>query len=74
MKITIVAHPKSKTEKIVKLDERYYEAYFFAVPEKGKANQKLKELLANYFNVPKSSIDILHGEKSTLKIIEIVES
>lgn len=74
MKITIVAHPKSKTEKIVKLDERYYEAYFFAVPEKGKANQKLTKILADYFGVSKSSVKILHGEKSTLKIIEIVES
>jgi hypothetical protein len=73
MKITLIAHPKSKNQKIVKLDDRYFEAYFFAVPEKGKANAKLIQILSDYFEVSPSSIKILHGEKSTMKIIEIEE-
>lgn len=42
-----------------------------AVPEKGKANKALIQLLSKHFGVSKSSITIVRGETSRLKIIEI---
>ncbi len=42
-----------------------------AIPEKGKANKSLITLLSAHFDVPKSAIMIVRGDKSRLKIIEI---
>lgn len=42
-----------------------------AVPEKGKANDAVIALLAEYFSVPKSQIVILRGKTSSKKTVEI---
>jgi uncharacterized protein len=42
-----------------------------APPEKGKANEILIELLAEYFSVSKSCVQILSGHTSRLKKVEI---
>ena len=39
-----------------------------AVPDKGKANEELREILASWFKVPKSNVELLQGETSTRKI------
>lgn len=71
MKLTVVAHPNSKEEKVVQIDERYLELFFNVLPEKGKANLKIIEMLSKHFDVPKSAINIKSGLKSKLKIIDI---
>jgi len=40
-------------------------------PEKGKANEELREILARYFGVSKGKVKIIKGEKSREKLIEI---
>ena len=72
MKITVKAHPKSKIEKIEQTDRFEYAVFFNVPPEGGKANRKICEMLAKYFSVPKSLVQIRAGDKSTAKIIEIV--
>jgi uncharacterized protein (TIGR00251 family) len=42
-----------------------------AVPEKGKANDALIDLLAKHYNVPRSKIEILSGHTSPLKLVRI---
>ncbi len=51
--------------------ERILKASVTAVPEKGKANEALIELLAKYFDVPKRDFTILRGETDRLKTVEI---
>jgi hypothetical protein len=46
-------------------------AYVTAPPANGKANKALIELLAKHFNVKKSSVKIIKGEKSREKVVEI---
>lgn len=41
------------------------------VRKKGKANEKLVELLSDFFNVPKSKIEIIKGQVSREKQIKI---
>ncbi len=43
-----------------------------ARPEGGKANKEVIEKLAEYFNVPQSTIAILRGHTSPKKIIEVM--
>lgn len=40
-------------------------------PEKGKANEKVIELLAEYFNVSKKNIEIIKGKTNSLKTVKI---
>lgn len=70
MKITVIAHPKSKTEKVVKTKEGF-EVFFNVVPEKGRANKKVIEMLSSYLEVSKSSIVLISGESSKTKIFKV---
>jgi len=42
-----------------------------APPIEGKANKELINILSEHFDVPKSKISIISGEKSRNKIVEI---
>lgn len=72
MKIDVKAHPKSKFEKVIE-HEGVYHCYFFVPPEKGKANDKIIEMLHLYFAVPKSSIQIIVGKTAPDKIVEVIK-
>lgn len=50
---------------------RHIKARVRAVPEDGKANQALVELLAKILGVPKSTVRIVAGATARLKRIEI---
>jgi hypothetical protein len=42
-----------------------------AVPDKGKANEELRDVLARWFKVPKSNVELLHGETSHRKVLRV---
>ena len=42
-----------------------------AAPEKGKANAALIKLLAKHWGIPKSAIEIVRGETTRVKVIEV---
>jgi uncharacterized protein len=42
-----------------------------APPVDGKANEMLINMLAEYFNVSKSSIEIVGGKSAKIKIVDI---
>lgn len=42
-----------------------------AQPEKGKANQVVIALIAEYYRVPKQAVNILKGKTQTRKVVEI---
>ena len=71
MKIKVKAKPNAKKNEVTKLDNNYYEVKVTVPPEKGKANEKIRELLADYFLVPKSKISLISGETYKEKIFEI---
>ena len=41
-------------------------------PQKGKANKELIEKISKHFDVPKSNVRIISGEKSRKKLVEII--
>ncbi|MFM1816504.1 MAG: hypothetical protein RLZ98_3199 [Pseudomonadota bacterium] len=49
----------------------YLKARVRAVPEDQKANRALEKLVAKWLGVPKSSVAIISGDKSRLKILAI---
>lgn len=72
MKIKVKVITKSSENK-VEYDEKndIYRVKLTLVPEKGKANKKIIELLAKYLDTNKSNISITTGESSDIKTVEI---
>ena len=44
-----------------------------AKPEKGKANKEIIKKLSKYFDVSKSKVKIIAGEKSRKKLVEVIQ-
>ena len=61
---------RAKQNKIVQNND-VLRVYTNAVPENGRANTALIELLSEYFNVPKSKIKILKGLTGRDKIVTV---
>ena len=44
-----------------------------AKPEKGEANKEIIKKLAKYFDVTKSNVKIISGQKSRKKLVEVIQ-
>lgn len=42
-------------------------------PIDGEANKSIISLLSEYFNIPKTKINIISGNKFKIKVVEVVE-
>ncbi|MBI4398992.1 MAG: YggU family protein [Candidatus Omnitrophica bacterium] len=71
MNIQVTVKTKAKVQKLIELEENQYSAHVKSPAIEGKANQELVRLLAEKFGVPKSRVEIVRGEKSRLKLVEI---
>lgn len=72
MKISVKVKANSKSEKIEKTGENQYNIWVKAPAQEGRANQAVVESLSSYFDIPRSRINILKGEKNKNKLIEII--
>ncbi len=71
MKITVIAHPNSKKQEIVKDLEGTLHIYTKEPAQEGRANKTIIEALAKHFDVSKSQVKLVKGHKSKQKIFEI---
>jgi uncharacterized protein (TIGR00251 family) len=71
MKIWVQVRSSAPKNEVRKLGNDHYLVRVTAPAVEGKANEKLLEVLAKYFQKPKRNLLILVGEKSTRKIVEI---
>lgn len=62
--------PRAKQNKVVDKDG-VLRVYTTTVPENGRANDAVIELLSDYMDVPKSKIKILKGQTSRDKVVTI---
>lgn len=72
MKIFVKVKLKSSQAKIIKINENNFQIFVTQPKEKGKANKQIIKLLADYFKISSSKIQIVKGEKSKEKIIDIL--
>ena len=70
MKLNIKVIPNAKENKILESAEGI-RVYVKGVPDKGKANKELIDILSDYYGVKKKDIKIIRGEKSRKKVVEI---
>jgi uncharacterized protein len=69
--LEIKAIPKSSKDEIVE-GAAVLKVKVTAAPEKGKANAAIVDLLAHAFGVPKRNVQVLRGETSSQKTVEIL--
>ncbi len=72
MKISVTVHPNSKKSRIIKNSLNNLDVYVAQKAVDNQANLATIEALANYFQVKKSAINLLLGQKSKIKIFEVV--
>ena len=71
MLIRTKVFPESKKEEIIKRSKDSFLIKVKEKPEKGIATKKVKEILADYYNLPKEKIRLIKGSKDRSKIFEI---
>lgn len=71
-KYSVAVKPRSKSEGVSSLDDGTLVVRVNAPPVDGKANERVIELLADHFCVPKRNIRIAVGDGSRKKIIEVL--
>src|SRR5262245_5906821 len=65
--LTVRAHPGARRNGVVGVRNGALRIAVTAVPEKGKANRAVIEVLSDVLRVPKSSIQLLAGDTSQQK-------
>lgn len=63
---------KSNKTELLSVSNNKYIAYLKSLPINKQANIELINLIAEYFNIAKSDINIKTGHKSINKIVEIL--
>jgi uncharacterized protein YggU (UPF0235/DUF167 family) len=73
MRIFVKAKVHARENKVEKIDDENLVVYVKEASEKGRANWAIIELLAEYYDVPITSVRIVTGRTSQKKLIEILE-
>lgn len=71
MKITVAVKPKSKKESVEVLPDGSYVVRVNAPPVDGQANRWVIELLSDFLDRPKSSIELVSGHQGKKKVFKI---
>ncbi len=71
MRISIKVTPRALKPGISRIRDRDFKVKVKALPKKGEANREVVEIVADYFNIPKSHVKIIRGHTTRRKILEI---
>lgn len=71
MKILVKAKTKAKEDKIEKISETHFKVAIRELPEKGKANEAIIKILAQYFKINQANIKLISGFSSKNKMFEV---
>jgi len=71
VRIFIEAKPNAKQNKVEKIDKAHFKVSVTSPPVNGKANEAIIRVLAEYFNVSPSHINIVSGHTNRRKVAEI---
>lgn len=71
MRIYAKVTPRAGKNEVLKISDGGYKVRVTSPPEKGKANEAVIELLADYFHVAKNCVHITGGKSARIKIIDI---
>ena len=72
MLIRVYVTPNAREARVVKVSDNYFEVRVDEMAVGGRANKRLREILAEHFKVQKSRISILKGTKTRTKLVQII--
>ena len=70
LKVKVIAN-SSKQD--VKEENGILKVHLKSIPQKGKANGELIEVLSEHFGIKKGQINIIKGLRSNIKEVEIIQ-
>jgi hypothetical protein len=70
--IEVQVQPKASRDEIVGFQNGRVKVRVTAAPQSGKANESLREIIAEALGVSKSSVQIMRGETSRLKTLRVL--
>ena len=71
MRITVIAKPGSRAVSVELLEPNRYEIAVTDRPEKGKANDAIRRVLAKHLRIAPSRLSLLMGVTSRTKVFEL---
>lgn len=71
MRIYVKTNPRSRENKVEKMNEGEYKVKLTAPPVDGKANEMLIDVLSDHFNVSKHQVRIVGGKTARVKIVDV---
>jgi hypothetical protein len=74
MLIRVKVFPKSKKDEIIKKRENSFEVRVREKAEQGRANEKVLEILSEFFGIEKNKFRLVKGGKERSKIFEVLEN
>jgi len=63
--------PRSSKQEVTRIDANLYGVRVFAAPAKGAANKEVIKLIAAYFGLPPSRVEIVRGHTSRNKVVAL---
>lgn len=69
--IEVKVQPRARRREVVAEGPSSFSVKVFAAPDRGRANDEVRELLAEHFGLPVSKVRIVRGEKSRHKVIAL---
>lgn len=72
MRVAVIAHPASKRPRVEKDLLGEIHVYVSEPPLEGRANNAIAHALSKYFEVKRSEVILVSGEKSKNKLFEIL--
>ena len=72
MYVRVHVYPGMKKEKVTLLDEHTFEMVLKVPAERNLANHRVRELLAEWYNVPGGQIRIVTGHHSPRKVVDVL--
>lgn len=73
MQVKVRVVPKARKERFEKISEREFKAEVKEPAQHNLANTKVQRLVADYFNLPVTSVRFLTGMRGKTKTFEIVQ-
>ncbi len=71
--IRVRVSPGAKRESVIQTDEKNFTIAVKEPAERNLANQRVREVIAEYFEVPVGKVRLITGHRSPTKVFDISE-
>jgi uncharacterized protein YggU (UPF0235/DUF167 family) len=74
MYVKVRVYPGMKKETVTKLEDHHFEIVTKAPAERNAANQRIREIIAEQYDVPVKAVRFVTGHHSPSKILEVIKN